>query len=87
MTTPPVSRLVARDHIDLRSRAIKAGNAPPVPTRPRERLLCQLLGPRMITDHQTHAAHDLAVAFAEGVLERHPHVSITRYEPARTAKV
>ena len=71
----------------MRGRIVETGHPPPMATRPRKRLLRQLLGPLRITDHQPHAAHDLAVVPAEEILERQPHVSIKTYEPGRTAKV
>jgi hypothetical protein len=58
-----------------------------VPAGPGERFLRELLGPRVITDHQTHAPHDLSVTLAEELLERHRLVSIPSYEPGRTGLV
>jgi hypothetical protein len=48
-----------------------------MPKRPNEGLFRKFLRPRRITDHQSHTSHDLAVAFDEELLERHPCLSIT----------
>ena len=55
--------------------------------RARERFLRELLGPRVITDQQAHAAYDLSVTLAEEVLERHRLVPIRQDEPGRTGLV
>jgi hypothetical protein len=58
-----------------------------VPARAGKCFLRELLGPRVITDQQAHAAHDLSVTLAEELLERHRLVSIWIYEPPCTTLV
>ena len=84
---PFAAGFVGRGHVHPRDRTIEGADPSPVAARPGECFLRELLGPRVITNQQAHAAHDLSVALAEELLERHRLVSIRIYEPVRTRLV